>query len=121
MKLSAAELSFVEKREKLTRYWPLFGGFILLLLVVLAIWLWVKVPYMVNPWVVAAGLKTGTLPESTLVLMAAMLPIMMLTFLVFAVAVVLLAFAAVSNERKLIGFIQVTGVLPGSTASNGSG
>lgn len=117
MSLSQAESLFVEKREKLTKHWPAFGFGILFVLAALAFWLWLKVPHLINPWVVGVGLEKGTLPESTMVLMAIMLPIVMLIFLVFSGAVVLLAFAAFSNERRLIQLLRREGVNPGSSES----
>ena len=106
MSLTRAEARFVNKREKHTRHWPVFGFAALLLLAVLGLWLWIKVPHMINPWLVVAGLENGTLPESTMLVMGAMLPFVVLALLVFAGAFVLLAFKAFSNERKLIVLLR---------------
>ncbi len=106
MSLSKTELLFVEKRERLTKHWPAFGVGILLLLIVLACWLWLKTPYLLNPWAVGVGLENGTLPESTMALMAVMLPIVMLMFLLFACAVVVLLFVGFANERRLIRLLR---------------
>ncbi|QQS55677.1 MAG: hypothetical protein IPM89_07835 [Candidatus Competibacteraceae bacterium] len=117
MSLSPEESLFVEKRERLTKHWPVFGFGVLFVLATFAFWLWLKVPYLINPWVVEVGLEKGTLPESTVVLMAVMLPMVMLVFLAFASAVVLLAFAAFSNERRLIELLRREGVNPGANES----
>ena len=102
MSLSPAELLFVEKRERLTKQWPIFGFGVLLLLAAFVFWLWNDVPHMVNPWLVAASLEKGALPESTMTLMAAMLPIVILVLIAAASAFVLLVSVACSNERRLI-------------------
>lgn len=109
MKLSPAERLYVEKRERLTKLWPAFGAGVLLMLAALALWLWLRVPYFANPWAVAEALESGGLPESTITLMAAMLPVVVLMFLVFALAVVLLTFVAFSNERRLIQLVRREG------------
>jgi hypothetical protein len=106
MKLSAQELSFVARRERITRYWVVVGGALLLLLGALGVWLWVRVPYLVDPRAVAEGIRTGTLPESTMALLAAMLPVVVLMLLGVVAVGVLLASVAVSNERRLIRIIQ---------------
>lgn len=117
MKLSAEERLFVEKREILTRRWPWVGGILLLLLATLTVWLWLTVPYLVNPWAVSAGFASGTMPESTTLLMAAMLPVVMLTLLVMIAIVVTLAFVAFHNERRLIGLVQRLLNTPGSVGT----
>lgn len=106
MSLSPSDIQYVKKRKRLTRSWPVAGGILLLFLAGLAGWLWLKVPYLINPWIVFDHLESGTLPESTTALMAAMLPILVLTLVVFAVGVVLLMFTAVANERRIIGLLE---------------
>ncbi len=112
MSLSEAELLFVKKREQLTKYWPAFAVGILLLLAALACWLWLKTPYLLNPWAVGVALENGTLPEATMALMAVMLPIVMLMFLLFASAVVVLLFVGFCNERRLIQLLRREGANP---------
>ncbi len=112
MSLSKTDLRFVDKRERLTKHWPVVAVGILLMLAALACWLWWKTPYLINPWAVSVSLENGTLPESTLVLMAFMLPIVMLMFLLFASAVVVLLFAGFSNERRLIQLLRREGKNP---------
>ena len=106
MSLSAAETRFVEQREKFTKHWPVFGFACLLLLAALVLWLWFKTPHMINPWLVVAGIENGTLPESTVIVMGAMLPVVMLALVVFTSAFILLAFKAFSNERRLLQLLR---------------
>ena len=106
MKLSPAERSYLEKRAKLIRAWPWIGGVLLLLIIAFTAWLWVTVPYFVDPWAVFAALKSGSVPVSTLAVMAAMLPVVMLTLLAFAALVVILMFVTLFNEHRLIRFIE---------------
>jgi len=106
MSRSPADTLYLAKRERLAKSWPVAGGIILLLLAALAAWLWLKTPYLINPWLVFEHIKSGTLPESTATVMVAMLPIVVLTLLVFAAVVVLLVFAALANERRIIRLLR---------------
>jgi len=109
MGLSAVDRHYLEKRERLVRYWPWAGGTLILLPLLLSAWLWFRAPYLVNPWAVSSEILAETLPASTAMLMAAMLPVLMLTFIVFVIAVVLLAFAAFANERRLLRIVRESG------------
>jgi len=109
MQLSDRDWSYVKKRERFAGLWPAAGACLLLLLAALTAWLWIKVPFMVNPWAVAQGLKAHTIPQATVLLMAAMLPVAVLTLFAFAAAVVLLAYVEFANERRLIRLIHQQG------------
>lgn len=106
MKLISEELRFIEKRERLAASWTFVGALVLALFFAFAIWAWLNVPQLINPWMVVSNLKAGNLPETTVSLMAAMLPVVMLTLLVSAGLVVGLVFCAFSNERRLIRIIR---------------
>lgn len=102
MSLSPTELLFIEKRERLTRQWPIFGFCLLFLFAGIVFWLWNETPHMVDPWLVATSLEEGTLAESTLTAMAAMLPLVVLVLIAAAGAFVMLLSVACANERRLI-------------------
>jgi ATP/ADP translocase len=52
------------------------------------------------------SLCRNVIPESTLILMAGLLPVVVLTSLILTGAIVLFGFAAFANERKYIALIQ---------------
>ncbi len=106
MSLSPSESLFIERRERLTKHWPLFGAGSLCLVLGLVAWLWIKAPYFINPWIVSDRLERGVLPEPMMGLMAAMLPIVTLTLLVFSGVVVILAVIALRRERRMISLVQ---------------
>lgn len=106
MGLSSADKAFIEKRERRVKYWPLFGAALLATVSAYVAWLWLRMPHMVNPWFVIESLEAGTLPESTIGIMAVMLPVVMAVLLVFAIAVVLLWFVSFYNERRLIRLVR---------------
>lgn len=106
MTLSPEEEALLAKRNRRLKSWPYVGGGLLGALGACGLWLWIKVPHLINPWVVQTALSAGSLSESTVLFMALMLPVVLLMLLFFAVAVVGLIFAAFANERKLIGMIR---------------
>ena len=106
MNLTATEHAFVAKRRKLVAAWPWVGGGLIFALLGLAVWLWVRVPLMINPWAAIRDIEAGAVEETTLILMAVMLPITLLACLGALIAMLALFFAAFSNERKLIAVID---------------
>lgn len=106
MRLSATDRAFVEKRERRSRYWPWMGGSSLAILAAYGAWLWVKTPQLINPWWVIDRIEAGTLSESTMGVMAALLPIVMAALLLFTFMVVLLWFIAFYHERRFIRLIR---------------
>jgi hypothetical protein len=106
VQLTEQEKSFFTKREKLVRAWPLFGSVMLIVVLCLAGWLFWRNPLLVNPWVVLTRLEAGSIPDSTLLLMAGLLPIAMLLCLAIVLVTLLFAFVALSNERKYISIIH---------------
>ncbi len=106
MALSHEEKKLLTRREKRLNSWPYVGSALFGLLGACSIWLWIKVPYLISPWAVWAAIQDANLSESTALLMVAMLPVVVLTLVLFAVAVVALIFVAFANERKLIRIIR---------------
>jgi len=78
MILTAQERFFIEKRRRLTRVWPVVSTLLLLAILSLAGWLFWSNPLLVNPWAVFSRLQLHSISESTLFLMAFLLPVAML-------------------------------------------
>lgn len=106
MQLSEKDQRFLAKRIRLVRAWRYVGTILLFMLPGLGLWLFLSKPLLSNPFVVMTLLKNNAISESTMVLMAAMLPVAVLMCIALAVAVVLFAFAAFSNEKKYLQIIQ---------------
>ena len=106
MQLSDEERRFLVKRARLVRTWRYVRAILLAVLIGLGIWLFLTIPLLANPLVVMAQLKSDAIPESMLMLMASMLPIVVLMCLALAVTTVLFTFAAFSNEKKYLKLIQ---------------
>lgn len=98
--------SEITTRQRWLQYWPWAGGVSLLVIAGLAVWLWLEHPLLVNPFHVAGQLKAGTLPVSTLELMALFLPIMTLTCLGLLVVLLVFAWVSLRRERTLLQMIK---------------
>lgn len=106
MDLSDQEKRFLGKRIRLVRAWKYVG----VVLIVGLTGLWVSifwfVPFLANPFEVMARLNADSIPQSIMVLSTAVLPVIVLTCFLLVLAMVLLTFAAISNERKYLAIIQ---------------
>ena len=101
-----SDRAFLDRRRKLLALWPWAGGGLIAGLLGFASWLWIAVPLMINPWAVIAAIEAGQLEETTLAVMAVMLPILMLACLGVIIVLIGVLFAAFANERRLIGLVE---------------
>ncbi|MBD3797596.1 MAG: hypothetical protein IE887_07630 [Campylobacterales bacterium] len=86
--------------------WRYVGAIMLTMLFGLIIWLFLSNPLLINPFVVLTRLNNDSIPDSTITLMADMLPVAVLMCIVLTVTVVLFAFITFSNEKKYLTIIQ---------------
>ncbi len=106
MQLTPGESRFITRRSSMGKYWPIAGWILVVMLLGLASWLWYQVPLFVNPWEVVHALEAGIIPDSSLYLMAIMLPVVVLAILVFTASGILLAWRVFANERQLLEIIK---------------
>ncbi len=104
--LSDKDEAHLRRREGLIRRWPWVLVPLLVLFLGLGIYAWFRVPLLFNPWAAIAALEAGSIEDTTLMMMAMMLPIAMLA--TFGLSLCLLLFLAVglSNEGRLIRIIR---------------
>ena len=100
------DLEFIEKRSFYARWWNVVGSIMLFVLGGMTVWFFVRVPNFINPLHVIEQLKSGTLPQGSLVVMAGMLPIVVLGLLLVCVAVISFCFAFFANERRYLRIIE---------------
>ena len=97
----------------LVKTWRYVGAMLLAMAIGLGMWLFLSEPLLANPFVALSQLSTGSVPVSTMVLMAGFLPVAVLMCMVLTIAIVLFVFAAFSNEKKYLAIIAKTaGVAP---------
>jgi Ca2+/Na+ antiporter len=104
--LNEKDLEFIKKRSFFARWWNVVGSVMLAVLVGMALWFFVRVPNFINPFHVIDQLQSGTLQQSTLVVMAAMLPIVVLGLLLVCCTVIGFGFAVFANERRYLRIIE---------------
>ena len=100
------DLEFIEKRSFFARWWTVVGIVMLAVLVGMALWFFVTVPNFINPLHVIEQLKSETLPQSSLVVMAGMLPIVVLGLFLVLCTVVGFGFVVFANERRYLTIIE---------------
>lgn len=104
--ISANKHKFLSKRKRLMKSWRLVGPLCLLAILGFLVWFYIRYPLLVNPFKVAASLKSGVLEVTTLSLMAIMSPIMFLVCFGLLIIMVLLMFVSFSNEKKYLEIIN---------------
>jgi type VI protein secretion system component VasF len=104
--LTEQQKAFLKKRTKMVHSWPALGVAIILLELGLAAWLLWKYPLLINPQAVMTKLRSGSLPDSTLSLMATILPFLFIICLGLLAMLILFAFLALANEKKHMDIIQ---------------
>ncbi|MCU0857927.1 MAG: hypothetical protein MUC65_05940 [Pontiellaceae bacterium] len=106
MQLNHEEQQFLANRTRFVKTWPYAGAILLIMLIGLALWLFRSTPLLVNPFAALSRLNSDSIPASTLILMAGMLPVAVLMCIALAATIVLFAFAAFSNEKKYLAIIR---------------
>ena len=84
------------------QFWLLIIAAVLLL----AAWLWITRPLLINPFAVLSALESGTVEPTMMVLMAGLLPAVTLACLFVLLCTLLLVFAAFANERRHLEIIR---------------
>lgn len=100
MGLSERQRAFLDRRERLLRYWRFWAVLPVLIWLGLVAWLWLAHPLLVNPIVVQQQLHAGQLASGTVLALAVMLPILVDLCLLLALVVVLFVALAARNERN---------------------
>lgn len=106
MEITDEDRRFLAGRARRVRTWPYVGGALLCLAFGLGLWLFVSKPLLANPFVVLSRLESDSIPDSTLTLMAALLPVTVLMCVLLVIAILLFAFSAFALERRYLAMVQ---------------
>lgn len=98
MQVADKQLRFLEKRRQLLKYWKPIMGITAVLLIGLAVWLYISAPLFANPLHTLERLESEDLDTVSLMLMAAMVPVLVTTILFLLL--LLLLFTADSLHRE---------------------
>ena len=102
MTISPVDQDFIDKRERIVRIGPAVLAALLLVVLVFGSWLFTARPLLANPFEVMRLLEQDAIEQATLILMAAMLPIMMLACLGLLAAILAFAHFGFLNERRYL-------------------
>ncbi|MBU0481618.1 MAG: hypothetical protein KKG47_10990 [Proteobacteria bacterium] len=106
MPLTSQEKEFIEKRNKLIRLWPVVGSLLAIMIAALAVWLSIKTPLLINPFAIKEGLAANSIPDATLSLMAAMVPLLFPACIALLMMVIIFTTVAIHNEKKHLRIIE---------------
>lgn len=106
MGMAASDSVFVTKRAKFVSAGPIVLGVCLALVVGFGLWLYFRLPEMINFVEVARQIENGNLDQLSVELMAVMLPIAMLMSLVLAAGLIGLCWAWLATEKRYLSIIN---------------
>lgn len=98
--LDEKDAEFLRKRKRFASSWNFVGSVMLLVLLAMLCWLFVRTPSLVNPYHAARLLSEGAGDRAVTGIMAGMLPIALLALFGVTGTVILYGFAVFANERR---------------------
>jgi len=104
--LDDKEKKFLANRRKVLKLFPTAGGAGFALVITYLIWAYYKTPLLINPNVVKAKLIEKTIEDSTLTLMALLLPWIMLALMLTVLALIAFAFSWLALEKKYLKIVD---------------
>jgi hypothetical protein len=108
MNLSQRQSRYLERRRKLLKAWRYTGPMMFLGIIGLVIYIKINSPLLINPYEVISRLESGSIKQSSLEMMAVLLPIVFIIVCFLLVVLVAIMFAASLNERKYLEIIGKT-------------
>lgn len=101
-------IAFLEKRKTLVRSWKYLGPLLLVFILGLAAYVYLTAPMLINPYEVMEALRSGAIEQSTIEIMAVLLPITFLMVCFLLIVLVLVMYMAFANERKYLEILEKT-------------
>lgn len=107
--VSERDREFIERRRKLVAYWRFAGPLLWIMILGFASWVFFRSRLLIDPFEMLARLEAGDLPESTLVIMAALAPVFFSGLFVLLTVLVLILYSAISGEKRYLAIIDMLG------------
>ena len=104
--LSERERVFLTRRKRLVAVWNSVAAVMLISLVGLFSWIFIRSPYLANPVFVAETLERNEMQASMMTMAALLLPIVFITLFVTVGIFILFGFVIFSNEKRYISMIE---------------
>jgi hypothetical protein len=106
MQLNPQAEHFLEKRRTLLAVWRYTGPLLLLAIGGFVAYLFVNTPLLINPVAATSGVKSGSVEQSTLHMMAVFVPVLFITVCSLLVVLIVLMYAAFANEKKYLAILD---------------
>jgi hypothetical protein len=106
MSLPGADAKLIAKRRQLNGAWRYVGSLLTVVVASFALYLWFRVPLLGNPFETALRLEAGGVPDTTLLLPAVMLPLVITMLFALVATLVAVVYRAFAHERRHIAIID---------------
>jgi hypothetical protein len=104
--LTPAQETYLAKRISLQKIWPWAAGFLTLIWTGGMAWLFLRLPQIANPFLMLEQLEADAVPAASLVVYAAMLPLLFHTAAFLMLVLVIFLIDRMMGEKKLLGIVS---------------
>ena len=103
------QIAYVERRRRQIRYWPWVALLLTGVLVALYGWLWMTMPWFVDPQALVAGLRDGSIDTNELAMLAALGNLAFVGCGLLILVIIVFTSVALWNEHRLIRYLDLQG------------
>ena len=104
--LAPPQIAYIERRRRQIRYWPWLALLLTLVLGGLYAWLWVNVPYFLDPQALVQELQGGKIDTGKLATLAALGNLAFIGCGLLILVIILFTSVALWNEHRLIRYLD---------------
>lgn len=104
--LSSEQIAYVERRRRQIRYWPWVALLLTVLLAGLYVWLWLAMPWFVDPQALVTGLRDGSIDTNELAMLAALGNLAFVGCGLLILVIIIFTSVALWNEHRLIRYLD---------------
>jgi uncharacterized integral membrane protein len=104
--MSPEQVAFLARRRRQVGQWPWLAGLLLLVIIAVFAVIWLKAPLQLNPLAILSYFRSGALPDTELVVIAARGSLALIACGLLLLVIVLLLSLSVENERRLIALVD---------------
>ena len=104
--VSEKDTKFIDNRRQLIKVWRWAGSISLLGLWAFILWLWFSNELLINPFAAIEAIESGSMSDTTMVVMAAMLPVIFMLTLFLILLLLVLVTVSLGHEKRYLGIID---------------
>lgn len=118
--LAPPQIAYIERRRRQIRYWPWLALLLTGVLGGLYAWLWLNMPWFLDPQALVQGVQSGKLDTSKLASVAALGNLAFIGCGLLILVIILFTSVALWNEHRLIRYVDQLSapVLPENAAES---